>query len=96
MNDWGIGFGIAAIMFIPVALLEMFIGFKAQIPSEWLGAWSLFFMLPYLIYFGVAFIFYLGEHSTIGKGIAIGGAIFSTLIIIGLVFLALLMSAANE
>jgi hypothetical protein len=94
MQTRGIGMGltISALLFIPIGLLDLFVAFDYHI-----GNWAAsFLILPYLVYFCLAAILAKKGHARLGNGLAVGGAVFSTLIVIGVFFLALMFSAATE
>ena len=83
---------ISALLSIPVGLIDLFVAFDPHI-----GNWEAsFLILPYLIYFVLAGILGKGGHLRLGNGLAVGGAVFSTLIVLGVFFVALMFGAATE
>ena len=92
MNGVGTGLAISCLLFVPIGFLDLLVAFNYHI-GNWAAA-SL--ILPYLIYFGMAAILGWKGYTRLGKGLAIGGAVFSTLILLGVLFLALMFSAATE
>jgi hypothetical protein len=93
IDSLGMGLAISILMFVPVWFLDFGIAFNPYIGN---GALALMF-LPYLIYLGIAAVLRRKGYGRLGKGLAIGGGVFSTLILIGIfLFFALAFSAATE
>jgi len=76
------------LLFFPIGYLDVLLAFNNSV-GNW-AASSL--ILPYLAYFGIAIILRWRGYGGLGEGLAIGGAVFSTLIVIGIIFLALMFS----
>ena len=76
------------LLFFPVGYLDVLLAFNNSV-----GNWAVSaLILPYLVYFGMAVILRWRGHGGLGKGLAIGGAVFSTLIVVGIFFIALMFS----
>jgi len=87
-NGIGTGLAVSFLLFFPVGYLDILLAFNNSI-----GNWAVSaLMLPYLVYFGMAVILRWRGYVGLGKGLAIGGAVFSTLILVGIFFLALMFS----
>ena len=92
VNGVGTGLTISALLFFPLGFLDLLVAFNYSI-----GNWAASsVILPYLAYFGAAAILQMKGYSRLGKGLAIGGAVFASLILVGIFFLALMFSAATE
>ena len=83
---------ISVLLFFPICLLDLLVAFNYSI-GNW-AASSL--VLPYLIYFVVAALLGWMGYTRLGRGLAIGGAVFSTLIVVGIVLLAFVTSLMAE
>ena len=87
-NGIGTGLAVSFLLFFPVGYLDILLAFNNSV-----GNWAMSaLMLPYLVYFGMAVILRWRGYVGLGKGLAIGGAVFSTLILVGVFFLALVFS----
>ena len=87
-NGIGTGLAVSFLLFFPVGYLDILLAFNNSV-----GNWAVSaLMLPYLVYFGMAVILRWGGYGGLGKGLAVGGAVFSTLIVIGIFFIALMFS----
>jgi hypothetical protein len=83
---------MSALLAFPIGLLDLYVAF-----NNYIGNWAAsFFVLPYLTYFGMAALLRWKGYARLGEGLVIGGVVFSTLIIVGAFFLALMFSAATE
>jgi hypothetical protein len=92
INGVGTGLTISGLLFIPVGLLDLVVAF-----NYYIGNWAMSsLILPYLVYFGIAVILRWKGYTRLGKGLAIGGVVLSTLIIIGTIFFALMFGASTE
>jgi len=80
--------GVSFLLFFPIGYLDVLLAFNNSI-----GNWAVSsLMLPYLAYFGMAVILRWRGYGGLGKDLEIGGAVFSTLIVIGIFFIALMFS----
>ena len=87
-NGIGTGLAVSFLLFFPIGYLDVLLAFNNSI-----GNWALSsLMLPYLVYFCMAVILRWKGYGGMGEGLAIGGAVLSTLIVIGIFFLALMFS----
>lgn len=87
-NGIGTGFAVSFLLFFPIGYLDVLLAFNNSI-----GNWALSsLMMPYLIYFGMAFVLRWRGYGGLGEGLAIGGAVFSTLVVFGIFFIALTFS----
>jgi hypothetical protein len=91
-NGVGMGLAVSFLLFFPIGYLDVLLAFNNSI-GNW-AASSL--ILPYLIYLGTAVILLWREHGGLGEGLAIGGAVFSTLIVVGIFILALMVGMIAE
>ena len=92
MNGVGMGLAMSCLLFVPLGFLDLLVAF-----NNYIGNWAMAsLILPYLVYFGIAGILGWKGYTRLGKGLAIGGVVFSTLILLGIFFLALMFSAATE
>jgi len=80
-NSIRVGLGISALLSIPIGLLDLFVVFSGSKILAWF-----FLIVPYLIYLGLAAVLTRDGFGELRKGLAIGGVVFSTLIIIGIWF----------
>jgi hypothetical protein len=91
-NGLGVGLAISFLLFLPIGLLDFLVAFNYSI-----GNWAVSsLVLPYLIYFIIAAILGWRGYRRLGKGLAIGGVVFSTLIIVGILLVAFVLSVLAE
>jgi hypothetical protein len=90
-DDAGTGIAISTLLFPPLFLLDLVVSRDYSI-GDWAAS---ALVLPYLIYFVFAILAWK-NYSKLGKGLAVGGAFFSTIIVVGVLFLALQFSIATE
>jgi len=86
-DSWTFGTGIALsfLALFPIGYLDLNLAFDNAI-----GKWALLALfLPYLAYLGAGALVGMAGKPRTGLGIVIGGAIFSTLIIVGIFLVAL-------
>jgi hypothetical protein len=91
-NGAGTGLAVSFLLFFPIGYLDVLLAFNNSI-GNW-AASSL--ILPYLAYFGMAAILLWRGHGGLAEGLAIGGFAFSTLIVVGIFFLAQMAAAIAE
>jgi hypothetical protein len=90
----GLGAGIALsfLGFFPIGYLDFNLAYDNSA-----GGWALMALfLPYVIYFGIGSLAAMTGERRLGKGIVIGGAIFSTLIIVGILLVAFFFSVMAD
>jgi len=88
----GTGFALSVPLALPIGLIDLLLAFDNSV-----GNWAASFLIfPYAIFFGIALVFRWKHYTRLGKGLVLGGAILSTLIIVGIIFLALMLNAATE
>lgn len=80
VNGVGTGLAISVLLFFPIGFLDLFVAFNYSI-GNW-AASSL--ILPYLAYLGIAAILRRKGYTRLGKGLAIGGVVFASLILVGI------------
>ena len=91
-NSLTLGVIFSVLLFIPVGLLDLYI-----VSDNSIGNWALVaFVLPYLVYFGLAAGLWWNDYTESAKGLAVSGAAFSTLIVMGILLLAVVLGAATE
>jgi hypothetical protein len=86
------GLAVSFLLFFPIGYLDILLAFNNSI-GNW-AASSL--ILPYLVYLGTAIILRWKGYGGLGEGFAIGGAVFSTLVVVGIFFLAQLAGMIAE
>jgi hypothetical protein len=91
-NGLGAGLAISFLLFLPIGLLDFLVAFNYSI-GNW-AASSL--VLPYLIYFVIVAILGCKGYRRLGKGLAVGGVVFSTLIVLGIILVAFVLSVLAE
>ena len=88
----GTGVALSFLALFPIGYLDLNLAFD-NAAGNW-AALALF--LPYLVYFGTGAAVAKAGEQRLGKGIVIGGAIFSTLIIVGIFLIALFFSVLAD
>jgi hypothetical protein len=91
-NGAGTGLAVSFLLFFPIGYLDVLLAFNSSI-GNW-AASSL--ILPYLVYLSIAAILLWRGHGRLGESLAIGGAVFSTLIVVGIFYLAEMAAAIAE
>jgi hypothetical protein len=79
-DSLGLGLLVSFLLSIPVGIFELLI------VSVAVGDWVLWLFFPYLAYFAITIPLVHTGHPRMVGGLVIGGMVFSTLILVGILF----------
>ena len=94
MQEKSVGAGLlaSAALAIPIGFIDFFLASDYSI-----GNWAVLCpIFPYAVYFGTAAILGRQHDAELGKGLPVGGAVFSTLIVVGIISLGIVFGVATE